>query len=138
VARPPPGSALGAPARHGRADAGHQPRINRADLHSDLYCTGHLPRRSIVQLAATASRALPAVASHAIGYADPRPGVHSRGFGAYEEMAQSRLSLSRVEVTDRDDMPLGLHDPRAGARRAEAVLDPSAVGVVHEAAMPTM
>jgi len=47
---------------------------------------------SIVQLAATASRALPAVASHAIGYADPRPGVHSRGFGAYEEMAQSRLS----------------------------------------------
>ena len=48
------------------------------------------------------------------------------------------LVPSRVEVTDRDDMPLGLHDPRAEARRAEAVLDPSAVGVVHEAAMPTM
>ena len=60
------------------------------------------------------------------------------GFGAYEEMAQGRLSLGRVEVTDSDDMPLGLHDPRAEARRAEAVLDPSAVGVVHEAAMPTM
>jgi len=30
-------------------------------------------------------------------------------------------SLGRVEVTDRDDMPLGLHDPRAEARRAEAV-----------------
>src|SRR2546422_8350013 len=29
---------------------------------------------------------------------------------------------------------LGLHDPRAEARRTEAVLDPSAVGVVHEAA----
>jgi hypothetical protein len=43
-------------------------------------------------------------------------------------------SLGRVEVTDRDDMPLGLHDPRAEARRTEAVLDPSAVGVVHEAA----
>jgi hypothetical protein len=55
-----------------------------------------------------------------------RPGVHSRGFGAYEEMAQSRLSLSRVEVTDRDDMPLGLHDPRTEAWRAEAVLDSSA------------
>jgi hypothetical protein len=41
-------------------------------------------------------------------------------------------SLGRVEVTDRDDMPLGLHDPRAEARRTEAVLDPSAVGVVHE------
>ena len=31
-------------------------------------------------------------------------------------------------------MPLGLHDPRAEARRTEAVLDPSAVGGVHEAA----
>ena len=52
-----------------------------------------------------------------------------------------RLSLARMaaarwstEVTDRDDMPLGLHDPRAEARRTEAVLDPSAVGGVHEAA----
>ena len=43
-------------------------------------------------------------------------------------------SLGRVEVTDREDMPLGPHDPRAEARRAEAVLDPSAVGVVHGAA----
>ncbi len=43
-------------------------------------------------------------------------------------------SLGRVEVTDRDDMPLGPHDPRAEAQRTEAVLDPSAVGVVHEAA----
>jgi hypothetical protein len=44
-------------------------------------------------------------------------------------------SLGRVEATDRDDMPLGLHDPRAEARRAEAVIDPSAVGVVHEAVL---
>src|SRR6266704_2373830 len=43
-------------------------------------------------------------------------------------------SLGRVEVTGRDDMPLGLHDPRAEARRAEAVPGPSAAGVVHEAA----
>ena len=43
-------------------------------------------------------------------------------------------SLGRVEVTDRDGMPLGLHDPRAEARRTEAVLDPPAVGGVHEAA----
>jgi hypothetical protein len=34
-------------------------------------------------------------------------------------------SLGRVEVTERDDMPLGLHDPRAEARRTDAVLDPS-------------
>ena len=44
------------------------------------------------------------------------------------------VSRGRVEVTDRDDMPLGLHHPGAEARRTEAVLDPSAVGVVHEAA----
>jgi hypothetical protein len=31
-------------------------------------------------------------------------------------------------------MPLGPHDPRAEARRAEAVRGPSAVGLVHEAA----
>lgn len=33
----------------------------------------------IVQLAATASRSLPTVAWHAIGYAEPRPGGHSHG-----------------------------------------------------------
>jgi len=43
-------------------------------------------------------------------------------------------SLGRVEVTDRDDMPLGLHDPRGEARGTEAVPHPSAVGVVDEAA----
>ena len=46
---------------------------------------GRLPRRTIIQLAATASRALPAVASHAIGFADPRPGVHSPGLAPIEE-----------------------------------------------------
>ena len=43
-------------------------------------------------------------------------------------------SLGRVDVTDRDDMPRGLHDPRAEARRAEAAPGPSALGIVHEAA----
>jgi hypothetical protein len=42
-----------------------------------------LPRRFIVRLATTASRALPAVASHAIGFADPRPGGHSPVLSAY-------------------------------------------------------
>jgi hypothetical protein len=49
------------------------------------YTGGRLPRRTIIQLAATASRALPAVASHAIGSADPRPGVHSPGLAPIEE-----------------------------------------------------
>jgi ATP/maltotriose-dependent transcriptional regulator MalT len=38
---------------------------------------------SSVQLPAAASRSLPAVASHAIGFAEPRPGTHSQGIGAY-------------------------------------------------------
>src|SRR4029453_5811682 len=42
--------------------------------------------------------------------------------------------FGRAEATHRDDMPLGLHDPRAEARRTEAVLDPSAAGVVSWAA----
>jgi hypothetical protein len=37
-------------------------------------------------------------------------------------------SLGRVEVTDRDDMPPGLHDPGAGVRRTEAVPALSAAG----------
>src|SRR5215470_17007143 len=37
-------------------------------------------------------------------------------------------SLGRVEVTGRDDMPPGLHDPRAEVRRTEAVPAPSATG----------
>ena len=39
-----------------------------------------------------------------------------------------------TERTDRDDMPLGLHDPRAEAQRTEAMIDPSSAGGVHEAA----
>jgi hypothetical protein len=39
-------------------------------------------RRSIVPLPASASRSLPAVASHAIGFAGPRHGTHSPGSGA--------------------------------------------------------
>ena len=39
-------------------------------------------RGCIVQLAATASRALPGVASHAIGFAAPGPAVREPGIGA--------------------------------------------------------
>jgi hypothetical protein len=44
---------------------------------------GRLPRRTIIPLAAAASKALPSVASHAIGFADLRHGLHSLGLGAY-------------------------------------------------------
>ena len=37
-------------------------------------------------------------------------------------------SLGRVEVTGRDDMPPGLHNPRAEVRRTEAVPAPPAAG----------
>jgi hypothetical protein len=39
---------------------------------------------SMVQFAATASRS-PSGRRCAIGYAEPRPGDHSQGMGAYEE-----------------------------------------------------
>jgi hypothetical protein len=42
----------------------------------------------IVPLPAAASRPLPEVASKAIGFAEPRPGDHSPGFGTYDEDGQ--------------------------------------------------
>ena len=48
-----------------------------------------------VRVAATASRALPAVASHAIGFAEARPGDQSLGFGAYEANGENRLDICR-------------------------------------------
>src|SRR5271165_339751 len=46
-----------------------------------------------------ASRALPAVASHAIGFADPRPGVHSPGIGAYRgRREQSRIRPGQCQL----------------------------------------
>jgi hypothetical protein len=67
------------------AHAGPQPRRARRSIRltrrAGRCSRGHLPRRTIIQLADTASSALPEVASHAIGFADTRPGVHSPGFG---------------------------------------------------------
>src|ERR1035441_8889253 len=44
------------------------------------------------------------------------------------------VSPAPPEATARADIPPGLHDPHAEARRTEAVPGPSAAGVVHEAA----
>jgi hypothetical protein len=52
-------------------------------VHSAVFLGG-----PIVPLPAAASRSLPAVASHAIGFAEHRPGIHSPGVGAYEENAE--------------------------------------------------
>jgi hypothetical protein len=54
----------------------HRTSTNGLTHHVRPHVAISLP---IVQLAATASRALPAVASHAIGCAGPRPGGHSHG-----------------------------------------------------------
>jgi len=60
-------------ARPARAGPGSQDATDQPGSSSTQPVTAvsRLPRRSIVPLAATASRALPAVASHAIGFADP-------------------------------------------------------------------
>jgi hypothetical protein len=50
------------------------------------------------------------------------------------------LKRNQIDLTTPDEqrsaqgVDEGLHDPRADVRRTEAVLDPSATGVVHEAA----
>jgi hypothetical protein len=55
------------------------PVIQLARTAGSPVCAPPSPPLPIVQLAATASRSLPAVASHAIGFAEPRPGAHSHG-----------------------------------------------------------
>src|SRR5215471_6044271 len=68
-----PASAFLGEARPARAGPGSQDATDQPGSSSTQPVTAlsRLPRRSIVPLAATASRALPAVASHAIGFADP-------------------------------------------------------------------
>ena len=89
-----------------------RPRPARAGPHalsSPLICWAHPATRPalhgavflgglIVPLPAAASRSLPAVASHAIGFAEPRHNVHSPGIGAYRgrwrEVATPRTPAS--------------------------------------------
>jgi hypothetical protein len=76
--RPP---ALGGPGR--RAPTPHATGLRgsaRLTRHAAGCCAVLSSRRSIVLLPAAASRSLRAVASHAIGFAEPRPGVRSPGF----------------------------------------------------------
>jgi hypothetical protein len=47
---------------------------------------------------------LPYGPSHAIGYADPRPAVHSTGFGAYEEDGEVQSSSSLITESKLDAM----------------------------------
>ena len=44
---------------------------------------------------------------------------HNRVMRQTARSTSSDRQFRRAEVTDRDDMPLELHDPRAGARRTE-------------------
>ena len=77
------GLSLGRPGGRAPAHTRMLPQISQAHPGTQpVTALSRLPRRSIVPLAASASRALPAVASHAIGFADPRPGSHSQGIGA--------------------------------------------------------
>lgn len=90
-----PGSAFG------EARPGHTPsHADQGSSHRTQAGTAHsrLSRRTIVPLPAAASRLLPAVASHAIGCAEPRHDVHSPGLGAYrgrrEQSSNTRMSES--------------------------------------------
>jgi hypothetical protein len=79
-ARPLPWKARPAHAGPPRPDRCTSARLIRRALGA---VRSRLPRRSIVPLPAAVSRSLPAVASHAIGYAEPRHAARTPEFGAY-------------------------------------------------------
>jgi hypothetical protein len=74
--------ALGAPADARRACVMHAPPISRLTQRRNRSCAVPSSRRFIVPLPATVSRSLPAVASQTVGFAEPRHGTRSPGFGA--------------------------------------------------------
>jgi hypothetical protein len=83
---PAPASGLGeAPAGAHRPSRGWPPLIRSADsAHKPVLHIAVFLGASSVQLLAAASRSLPAVASHAIGFAEPRHDVHSPGSAPIE------------------------------------------------------
>jgi hypothetical protein len=89
LARPPPGSALGAPARHGHADAGQQPKTGSFRHGQVARC--HLPRLQLSNSQAPRLGRPPGVASRWLR--QPRPGAHSQGFGACEEDGRRAVRL---------------------------------------------
>ena len=109
-------SGLGAP-----ADARRAPPVGHADQGGSLggqagTARGRLPGRTIIQLAATASRALPAVASHAIGSGDARLNGHSQGIGAHRgRREQSRTPTPPGAVPGWSAGPRG--SPQCRGRR---------------------
>ena len=80
-----PGSALRRPTRRTPGRTGSARRSRPLGRHASRYSTSRVPRHPLSGSRPPRSRALPAVASHEIGFADPRPGDHSPGFGAYEQ-----------------------------------------------------
>ena len=74
---PSPGSALGAPARHGRA-ALVSCRRSLGLIHTGRSWTAHLPRRSLSSSQASRLGRPPGVASRWLR--QPRSGTHSQGF----------------------------------------------------------
>jgi hypothetical protein len=69
---------------NGFANSSHQPASTARAKMAAASASCRLPRRSSVQLAVGASRALAALASHAIGYADSGLAAHSLGIGVCE------------------------------------------------------
>ena len=81
---PSPGSALGAPARHGRADTGQQPQINSAHSQAASATGGHFPRLPLSSSQAPPLGRPTGVATRWLR--QPRPGTCSQGFGAARTM----------------------------------------------------
>jgi len=99
LARPPPGSALRTPARHGHAAAGQLPQINQTHRASSGCCASHLPRRTIVQVAVAAQ-------------GRPAPLLHSRAPGGHGDRRRALLISSIRDLRAPDGGPSSLHPCR--------------------------
>jgi hypothetical protein len=75
-------STSGGPAGARRPHASEDRRSARPLRHAGRARRPRLPRCTIVWLPTVAARSLPAVASHALGFAEPRHGAHSPGMSA--------------------------------------------------------
>src|SRR5260370_11047339 len=85
------------------------------------WCAYPSPSLPIVQLAASAARSLPAVASHAIGFAEPRPRAHSHGSWRLRG-ERSRLDLSRPGWAARTRKFVSLQGRQGKMRQVSSVL----------------
>ena len=113
---------LGGRARRSPGLSPPQPLISKAHLGGIRYRTVPSSSRSSVPLSVAASRSLPAVASHAIGFAEPRPGDRSPESGAYRGRWDRAAGRTLAHPSRRDRGQARRPARREHRRRRAAVV----------------